>query len=107
MGFPVPPQVESSQTRDRTGVPALAGGFFSATPPGKSCVKHFIFMEMFLKQGAERPLDSPTTYDYSFRAGHSVLWKELWGKWSPVSIDWNTCVLEGMKIFALGTDYVT
>ena len=43
--------VESSRTRDRTNVPALADGFLSTVPPGKSSL-------LFLCEG-EYPAFSP------------------------------------------------
>lgn len=36
MGLLAPKHVESSQTEDRTLYPALANGFLSPVPPGKS-----------------------------------------------------------------------
>ena len=38
-GLVAPQQVESSLTRDRTLSTALAGGFPTTVPPGKSCLK--------------------------------------------------------------------
>lgn len=57
--------------------------------------------------GAKQPQDSPTTYDSGAQIVGSVLWKEVGGKRSPHHITRNTCALEGIEIFALGTNRVT
>ena len=107
LGFAVPPQ----WNLPRPGIEPVSLHWQVDSYPlhhqGSPVLSILYSWRCFLIRGQNDPWTLLLLMIIGFRVGHSVLWKELWGKWSPCSIDWNTCVLEGMKIFTLGTDYVT